>query len=126
MTDKLYSQAELDALLKAAEAAALREAAERIRINREARGEYSSSWEQGYLDGQKWSINEILGISPAASLALERLIAKARLEEAEWWAENRMHMILPYVPEKVGPRGANRLAELRRAAVKEPANAKEE
>lgn len=37
-----------------------------IKVNREARGDYSSSWEQGYLDGQKWCEDEIKDIPACA------------------------------------------------------------
>lgn len=48
---------------------------------------------------------------------VQEKVDRAVLEESEWWAKNRMHMILPYVPDKVGPMGRDRLAANRAKVV---------
>jgi hypothetical protein len=76
-SERAYTEAEV----KLERAAVLTEAADQIKANREARGSYSSTWEQGYLDGQKWAVDEILALIPQADAhALDKLLAEARQE----------------------------------------------
>jgi hypothetical protein len=103
MTDKLYTQSQVDALLQAANEAALREAGNIIR----SRISSYPNVGDGFIPVLDDVRIEVESLIPQPS-ALDRLLAEARLEEAEWWYEawdgEQIHGC------------SERLAELRRAA----------
>lgn len=79
--------APIQELLNAAEEAACITVADALRANREARGNYSSNWEQGFNDGLKWSEDEAVLLSkhnslPSLIAAAESRGRNAGLEEA--------------------------------------------
>jgi hypothetical protein len=108
MTDELYTQSQVDALLQAANEAALREAGNIIR----SRISSYPNVGDGFIPVLDDVRIELESLIPQPS-ALDRRLAEARLEEAEWWrAEIYKGPMREFI--ELGLDG-KRIAELRRA-----------